>query len=227
MVWLRARRSSLSGATGSEVLTFGAETSAQKVIDAINQVKDATGVEASLSGTTIKLKSTNYGSSQFVDLKLQNNTTIGSVIQDARNAGTDVVATVNGIAAKGDGNQLSVNTSTLDLSTTVQAGFTGTSSFDITGGGALFQLGPDVVSNQQARIGITSVNTAKLGGVGRYAVRAGLGRRRIPDGRPDQGCQHRGTRRSPRSPLSAVGWVRSRVRRLRRTRTRSTTRWST
>jgi flagellin len=58
-----------------------------------------------------------------------------------------------------------VNTSTLDLKTTVQAGFTGTSSFDITGGGALFQLGPDVVSNQQTRIGISSVNTAKLGGV--------------------------------------------------------------
>ena len=58
-----------------------------------------------------------------------------------------------------------MNSSTLDLKTTVQAGFTGTSSFDITGGGALFQLGPDVVSNQQTRIGITSVNTAKLGGV--------------------------------------------------------------
>ncbi len=60
---------------------------------------------------------------------------------------------------------MSVNTSTLDLKTTVQAGFTGTSSFTITGGGALFQLGPDVVSNQQTRIGVTSVNTAKLGGV--------------------------------------------------------------
>jgi flagellin len=53
----------------------------------------------------------------------------------------------------------------LDLKTNVQAGFTGTASFNITGGGALFQLGPDVVSNQQTRIGITSVNTAKLGGV--------------------------------------------------------------
>jgi flagellin len=45
----------------------------------------------------------------------------------------------------------------------------------ITGGGALFQLGPDAVSNQQARIGIGSVNTAKLGGVsGRlYELRSG------------------------------------------------------
>jgi flagellin len=158
----------LSGANGSEVLTFGANTSAQKVVDAINQVQDATGVAANLNGTTgaIELKSTKYGSSQNISLKLQTGTTsIGSVSQDTSVKGTDVVATVNGITAKGDGNQLSINTSTLDLKTSVAAGFTGTSSFNITGGGALFQLGPDVVSNQQTRIGITSVNTAKLGGV--------------------------------------------------------------
>ena len=62
------------------------------------------------------------------------------------------------------GNVLSLATSSLSLSTTVEAGYTGTINFNITGGGALFQLGPDVVSNQQARFGITSVNTALLGG---------------------------------------------------------------
>jgi flagellin len=155
----------LSGAGGAEVLTFGANSSAQKVVDGINQVKDATGIEATLNGTTIELRSSKYGSSQFIDVKLQGSTTaIGSLTANTRVAGTDIAATVNGIAAKGDGNSLSINTSTLDLHTTVQAGFTGTSSFTISGGGALFQLGPDVVSNQQSRIGISSVNTAKLGG---------------------------------------------------------------
>jgi flagellin len=153
----------LSGAGGAEVLTFGAGSSAQKVVDGINQVKDATGVEAALNGSTVELRSSNYGSSQFIDLKLQSGT-IGSVTANVRDAGSDIVSTVNGIAAKGDGNVLSINTSTLDLHTTIQAGFTGTSSFSITGGGALFQLGPDVVSNQQTRIGVSSVNTAKLGG---------------------------------------------------------------
>ena len=38
-------------------------------------------------------------------------------------------------------------------------------NFNINGGGAQFQLGPDVVSNQQARLGISSLNTAKIGGV--------------------------------------------------------------
>ena len=45
-------------------------------------------------------------------------------------------------------------------------------------GGALFQLGPEVVSNQQARLGIGSVSTASLGGsAGRlYELRTGENR---------------------------------------------------
>jgi flagellin len=50
----------------------------------------------------------------------------------------------------------------LDL--TVSDGSSTDVSFTINGGGAVFQLGPDVVSNQQARIGIGSVNTTELGG---------------------------------------------------------------
>jgi flagellin len=85
------------------------------------------------------------------------------------------VATVNGITALGRGNALSINTSTLDLSTSVEAGFTGTANFTITGGGALFQLGPDVVTAQQARIGVQSVNTARLGGVDGRLYQLGSG----------------------------------------------------
>jgi flagellin len=60
---------------------------------------------------------------------------------------------------------LSVNTSTLDLSITVTDGSNTSFSFNITGGGALFQLGPDVLTNQQARLGIQNLNTAEMGGV--------------------------------------------------------------
>ena len=68
------------------------------------------------------------------------------------------------MTANGDGNTLSINTATLDLSITVSDGSSTSFDFDITGGGALFQLGPDVVSNQQARMGIQSLNTAQMGG---------------------------------------------------------------
>ncbi len=47
---------------------------------------------------------------------------------------------------------------------TVDNGSSSNFSFSIIGGGALFQLGPDVTSNQQARLGIASVSTGQLGG---------------------------------------------------------------
>ncbi len=63
----------------------------------------------------------------------------------------------------------------MDLSLTVVDGTNASIAFNITDGGAVFQLGPDVVSNQQARIGISSVNTGSLGGnAGRlYQLRSG------------------------------------------------------
>jgi len=82
----------------------------------------------------------------------------------ARAEGTDIVASINGVNAAGDGNSFSINTATLDMTITVEDGSSTNFQFEITGGGALFQLGPDVVSNQQARMGIQSLNTAKLGG---------------------------------------------------------------
>jgi flagellin len=171
----------LSGSSGSEVFSFGAGTGITDLVSAINSQSDATGVTATASGTTLQLKSSNYGSDQFVNLDVIQEGVGGTITAGlsgnttARDAGTDVVATVNGITANGKGNELSINTATLDLSTSVAAGFTGTSSFTIAGGGALFQLGPDVVSNQQARIGIGSVNTARLGGVNGKLYQLGSG----------------------------------------------------
>jgi flagellin len=81
-----------------------------------------------------------------------------------RATGSDVQGTINGITASGSGNTLSVNNANLSASVTLNAGTSGQSNFTITGGGALFQLGADVVSNQQARLGIQSVDTSSLGG---------------------------------------------------------------
>jgi flagellin len=166
----------LSGADGSEVFSFGAGTTIAQLVLGINLVSEATGVSATANGTTLELLSVGYGTSAVVDLKVISEAS-GTVFTSAaaRDTGTDVVATVNGVGATGDGNQLSINTATLDLSTSVTAGFTGTASFTIDGGGALFQLGPDVVSNQQARLGINSVNTARLGGVSGRLFQLGTG----------------------------------------------------
>ncbi len=157
----------LTGSTGSEVFQFQKGATLSSVIQSINLVKDATGIEATDSSGDLQLTSTAYGSKSVAAIDVISEGTGGtfkSGLSASRSVGTDIQATVNGYSATGDGNTLSINTSTLDLKLTVAAGSSTAVNFDITGGGALFQLGSDVVSNQQARLGIGSLNTAKLGG---------------------------------------------------------------
>ena len=121
--------------------------------------------------TGLVFKAVEFGSDAFVSVKALNGTSFTVTDRDGnratRSAGTDVQVLVNGIAAVGKGLRASINTAALDLSFSVSENLAdGTmTAFRIVGGGAQFQLGPDVVSNQQARLGIQSVNTAKLGGV--------------------------------------------------------------
>ncbi|MDR1486007.1 MAG: hypothetical protein LBT09_14460 [Planctomycetaceae bacterium] len=77
--------------------------------------------------------------------------------------GSDVVATINGLAATARGTNISIDTTNLSMSMNVQNNW-GYTSFTIDGGGALFQLGPNVVSAQQIRLGIGSMLSSQLGG---------------------------------------------------------------
>jgi flagellin len=59
---------------------------------------------------------------------------------------------------------LQVNTNSLNMDMTLNTSFgAGKTSFDITGGGALFQLGSNVNSNEQISLGIPSVTASSLG----------------------------------------------------------------
>jgi flagellin-like hook-associated protein FlgL len=78
-------------------------------------------------------------------------------------AGTDAVATINGLAASADGNKISIDTTDLSMSMNVENRL-GYTSFNITGGGAILQTGPNVVSAQQMRLGIGSMLSTQLGG---------------------------------------------------------------
>ena len=163
----------LTGGGGSEVFKFQKGASTTNILQSINLLKDSTGIEASFNSTSNKLEltSTLYGSAGVVGVEIINEGTggtFGTAIAAGggpRATGTDILATVNGSIATGKGNQISLNTSTLSLNFTVTDGSTTAINFNINGGGAQFQLGPDVVSNQQARFGISSLNTAKIGGV--------------------------------------------------------------
>ncbi|QDU30986.1 B-type flagellin [Anatilimnocola aggregata] len=157
----------LSGATGSQVFSFTAGNTLTNIIDSINLVSDATGVSASNNAGTLQLNSTAYGSDAFVDIDVRSEGSGGlfaAGLSATRVSGSDAVATINGTQANASGNRLSINTSSLELNLTLSNGSSTDVNFTISGGGAVFQLGPDVVSTQQARIGISSVNTADLGG---------------------------------------------------------------
>ncbi|MCL2709289.1 MAG: hypothetical protein FWE95_00275 [Planctomycetaceae bacterium] len=91
--------------------------------------------------------------------------------------GTDMVATINGMRAKADGRSLSLDSAMLKLGIILDGKVTTGDqvNFTITGGGAVIQMGADVVSNQQIRFGIQSISSAHLGGAsGRlYQLREG------------------------------------------------------
>lgn len=122
------------------------------------------------SPTGITFVSTGYGSNQFVDVQSSTGafqvTDKDGTVKD-RAVGVDAEVVVNGVKAVTSGLGVSLNTSTLALAFTLDestmAGYS--SNFVITGGGATFQIGPRVVSNQQITIGIPSINSAELGGV--------------------------------------------------------------
>ena len=168
----------LNGNSGSEVFSFDQGTTLLQVVDAVNLVSDSTGIEAVNNAGVLELKSTAYGSHSLVDAEVISEGsagTFGDGLSGTRASGTDIEGTINGLQANGDGNKISISSSQLDFELTLSDGSDDAVSFDITDGGALFQLGPNVVSNQQARVGISSVSTAKLGGTsGRlYELRSG------------------------------------------------------
>jgi len=158
----------IGGREGTEVFNFKAGASVNQIADAIKLLSDSTGVTAVQSGQTVTFRSTTYGSKGLVTANVVSEGLAGKFkenLSGTRALGTDITATINGVTATADGNKFSINTSALDITLTVDDGSSAGFEFTISGGGALFQLGGDVVSNQQARIGINSISTARLGGV--------------------------------------------------------------
>lgn len=162
----------VSGNEGSTVLTFQTGTMASAILDAVNHVSDATGVKAVYINplnlnSGIVFQSAGYGSKNYVSVQAKQGTfglldTAGNPAQRA--VGVDAVATINGALTVADGLNVQLNTATLDMNLRLDPTYgTGTTSFYITGGGANFQLGPQVNSNQQISIGIQSIAASHLG----------------------------------------------------------------
>lgn len=162
----------ITGNEGVSLLTFVSGTKASAIAFAINRVTDSTGVVARMNvasnaASGITFESTGYGTSNFVSIKAKSGSFAvsdanGSTVQ--RSVGANATATINGALTVGDGLKLTLNTTSLSLNVTLDKTFgMGQTSFAITGGGARFQLGPEVNSNQQVNIGIQSIAASSLG----------------------------------------------------------------
>jgi flagellin len=164
----------IAGRVGVQVLSFTSGTKASAIAFAINRVSDSTGVAANVTSATnassgITFSTLGYGSREFVSVNVLGDastfpTTNSTGASQLRAVGQDAIASINGTQAIGEGLNLSLNTAGLSLDMTLDAAFgLGTKSFTITGGGAVFQLGGAVQSNQQVNIGIGSVSASRLG----------------------------------------------------------------
>lgn len=182
-----------AGPDGVSELVFASGTSIDAIITAVNSRSSVTGLVASRQSATnvssgIVFSSIAYGSEAFVSVKKLSggtNYTIAKIKNDVpgpidwsasstftaaeRDIGKDVLVLVNGSVATGRGLNVQLRNPELDLNLTLTPTFGTTISltsqrFVITGGGAKFQLGPQINANQQVNVGVESIAATRLGG---------------------------------------------------------------
>ena len=128
-------------------------------------------------------QSQDFGSSQFVGINVLQGTLAthtGSLTGAAssRSSGSDIVATINGQTAIGNGLTASVTGAGLDASLTFNATnnvAATTATITVTGGGSIFQIGQNANIAGQINLGLPAVNTAELGGADGKLFQLGSG----------------------------------------------------
>jgi flagellin len=168
----------ITGNEGVQQFTFASGTAQADIVTAINTFTDSLGVSAAgLSTSAIELRSTKFGSAQFVRAKVLEGDegvdklgdTAGTYdTNDLKDDGRDATVLINGAQATTDGLKARISTTGLDLT----IDFDGTSglnvdgaseSFSITGGGADFNLSPNVSLAGKVSLGLGTVTTGNLG----------------------------------------------------------------
>lgn len=135
----------VAGTKGSREFQFASGSIVADITAAINSFKDVTGVEATTSGTAIKLESVQFGSNEFVSATIVDDGSLNTAAATAgvygiaasdfdlasaaavtlfsaapaengvRDDGQDITGTINGLVAVGQGRSLSVNSDFLDV----------------------------------------------------------------------------------------------------------------
>lgn len=168
----------VTGNDGVQQFTFASGATQANIVNAINTFKDAIGVSAVASGNTINMSTLGYGTNSFVRVKILEGTTddlvktavdlSGTEGTDLTDEGRNATVLINGIAATTDGLKARVSSDGFDVSITIDGTSTlndagQSETFDITGGGADFNLAPKVSLASKVSLGIDTVTTGNLG----------------------------------------------------------------
>lgn len=145
----------VAGKLGSQDINIQAGATQADVEEAINSVKEFTGVEAA-NGT---VRSTEYGSDAYVNFSEVSGDFQG--VAPGLNRGTDVVAEVFGQTTTGKGNVIDVGGQQLSATVRVKPETTGNFSFTVAGGGVSFQLGTS--SQDRLTTGVGASDIYRLG----------------------------------------------------------------
>jgi flagellin len=158
----------VGGIRGSEMFSFAASTAIDTIATSINTFTDLTGVSATTSTSLLSFWSTEWGSDAFVSVEtLSGDFTVTGGETEVIDHGRDPTVLINGQQGSSDGLEVQLRKTGLDVAFYLDSVFASTegstTTFGITGGGARFQIGPDVNSNAQLNVGIPQVSTASLG----------------------------------------------------------------
>ncbi|MEM9420610.1 MAG: flagellin [Planctomycetota bacterium] len=183
-------RFDLAGSIGSREFSFASGTALADIAATVNTFTEITGISAVASGTGVKFNSVGLGSDEFVQVDIRDDagqagsvlnlssnasltastvggTTFAAANNPLRDAGQDIGATINGVAATTKGASARVSSDFLDveidLTTAGAQALAAIDAVTITGGGANFNLGPNVDIGNQVSIGISNVASRNLG----------------------------------------------------------------
>jgi flagellin len=159
----------IAGRYGTETLSFGSGTGIANVETAINMSKEMTGVSAVQTGASeLTFYSTDYGSRSFVSVQAVEGTftVTGGDAGSFKDYGEDATVHINGVTAISDGLSARLQTAVLSVELELSETFgttPGTTTFEVTGGGADFMISPTVSLNGMASLGIKALSTSSLG----------------------------------------------------------------
>ena len=168
----------VAGARGAQQFSFASGTANSAIVGAINAFTEAIGVSASLSGSDVRINSTGFGSESFVRVREIANANPstnfvttdapGAATQEARTVGRDAQVNINGVVATARGLTARVALDGFDVSVSLLGDNAinddgQSETFYVTGGGADFNLAPDVNLAGKVSLGIETVTTSNLG----------------------------------------------------------------